>query len=116
VRRNFKTRAINTVMERKVVYNSMQRVTHTVMDRTDNNEEESSITQCSELHGHSGQQPQCQNPTCTNPIPRKRKHAPVKLYCSTQCTQSASVIKRAKALLGGLSDDQLLRVMRNGRT
>jgi hypothetical protein len=27
VRRNFKTRAINTVMERKVVYNSMQRVT-----------------------------------------------------------------------------------------
>jgi hypothetical protein len=79
-----------------------------------NNEEKSLITQCSELHGHSDQQPRCQNPTCNNPIPPKRKHAPVRMYCSTQCTQSASVIKRARGLLSGLSDEQLLRVMRNG--
>jgi len=116
VRRNFKTREINTVMERKVAHNSMQRVTRTMMDRTDNNEEKWLITQCSEFHGHSGQQPQCHNPTWSNSIPPKRKHAPVRMYCSTQCTQAASVIKRAKELLSGLSDDQLLQVMRNART
>ena len=33
---------------------------------------------------------------------------------TTQCTQSASIIKRARGLLRGLADDELLRVMRDG--
>jgi len=46
----------------------------------------------------------------------KKKHAPVKLYCNSTCAQSASIIKRAAALLCGLSDVELLLVMRDGRT
>ena len=32
----------------------------------------------------------------------------------TQCTQSASIIKRARELLRGLSDGELPKVMRDG--
>jgi hypothetical protein len=76
--------------------------------------EKSLQTQCSESGSAFGEQLRCQNPTCANPLPPKRKHASRKLYCSTQCTQSGSIINRAKQILSGLSDDELLRVMRNG--
>jgi hypothetical protein len=35
-------------------------------------------------------------------------------YCSDECRQSASIIKRARDLLRGLSDGELLKVMRDG--
>ena len=71
-------------------------------------------TQCSESGDHSGETQRCQNPACNGPLSPKLKHAPQKLYCSTQCTQSASIIKRARELLRGLADDELLKVMRKG--
>ena len=76
--------------------------------------EKSLQTECSESGGHSGEIQRCHNPACNGPLSPKLKHAPQKLYCSTQCTQSASIIKRAKEVLRGLSDGELLKVMRHG--
>jgi len=56
----------------------------------------------------------CGNPACRKPLEPKKKHAWVKLYCSTECGQAGSVIKRARELLRGLADDDLLKVMRHG--
>ena len=84
------------------------------MDFSDN-AEKSHITQCRESGLVPGETPQCQNPACGNPLAPKKKHAPVKYYCSTKCTESASIIKRARHILRELSDDELLRVMRERR-
>ena len=53
-------------------------------------------TQCRESGGHFQL---CLNPLCNNPVEPKRKHAPVKHYCCAECTQEASILKRAAALL-----------------
>ena len=56
------------------------------------NAEKALQTQCSESGGHSGETQRCHNPACNGPLSPKLKHAPQKFYCSTRCTQSASII------------------------
>ena len=66
-------------------------------------------TQCTESESHSQR---CLNPLCGNPVEPKRKHAPVKRYCSADCRQAASIIKRAAVLLESMTDGQALAVLR----
>jgi hypothetical protein len=54
----------------------------------------------------------CLNPLCGNSVEPKKKHAPVKHYCCAECTQTASILRRANKLLAELSDEQKLKVLR----
>jgi hypothetical protein len=56
-------------------------------------------TQCTESSEHSQR---CLNPLC-NGLVEPKKHAPVKRYCSPDCTQTASIIRKAGKLLEALS-------------
>ena len=67
-------------------------------------------TQCTESESHSQR---CLNPLCGNPVEPKRKHAPVKRYCSADCRQAASIIKRAAALLKDLPDQAMIEIVRS---
>ena len=66
-------------------------------------------TQCRESGTRSGG---CANPLCGKPVAPKRKHAPVKHYCSAECAQRVSIIRRAAKLLAGLPDERVLEVLR----
>ena len=66
------------------------------------------ITQCSESEPNSDR---CLNPLCDKPMAPKKKHAPIKLYCSAACVQSASILKRAGALVAELDRSEVLRIM-----
>ena len=66
-------------------------------------------TQCTESEGHSMR---CLNPLCNNPVTPRQKHAPAKFYCGGPCKQTGALIKRVSKLLNGLSDDEVLRVIR----
>ena len=53
------------------------------------------------LYRESGPyQKRCLNPVCDNVIEPKRKHAPVKYYCSTKCCLDVSAIRRVCKLYG----------------
>ena len=69
-------------------------------------------TQCSE----SGLRSQrCLNPLCDKPVEPKRKHAPVKHYCSGECVQTVSILRRAAKLLGVSSGEELASIVRGAR-
>jgi hypothetical protein len=53
------------------------------------------------LYRESGPcQKRCLNPVCDNLLEPKRKHAPVKYYCSPKCALDVSAIKRVAKLYG----------------
>jgi len=75
-------------------------------------EAEAVVTQCRESGRHSQR---CLSPVCDKELSPKRKHAPIKHYCSPECAQQASIIYRAIRLLKdhGMTDEQILKVLRD---
>jgi hypothetical protein len=53
------------------------------------------------------------NPLCIRTITPTRKW---QRFCSDECRQAASIIKRAGELLMGLSDEALLKIIRGERS
>jgi hypothetical protein len=51
----------------------------------------------------------CGNPLCAKTVSPTREW---QRYCSAQCRQQASIIKRVAELLSGYSDDEVLRIVR----
>jgi hypothetical protein len=41
----------------------------------------------------------CSNPVCNSPMHPKRKHAPVKWYCSTKFRMDGYVLRRAREMI-----------------
>jgi len=72
--------------------------------------EQRHTTQCREF-GPSSQR--CLNPLCDKSVEPKRKHAPVKFYCSADCAQVVSLLKRVREKLKDLSDEEIVRVIRS---
>jgi hypothetical protein len=72
--------------------------------------EPSQETQCREF-----ERPvfRCLNPLCDKSVEPKRKHAPVKFYCSADCAQVVSLLKRVRKKLKDLSDEEIVRVIRS---
>ena len=67
-------------------------------------------TQCTESEGHSVR---CLNPLCNNPVTPRQKHAPAKFYCNIPCRKpTGSLIKRVSKLFEGLSDSEVLKIVR----
>jgi hypothetical protein len=64
---------------------------------------------CTAISNHSQR---CFNPLCCNEVERNARDD--RLYCSDQCRQSARIIRRASKLLESLSDDEVVRIVRNG--
>jgi len=54
----------------------------------------------------------CENPLCTVQFPESGLKIEPRRYCSAQCRQQASLIRRAAALLSVLSDVEVLNVVR----
>jgi hypothetical protein len=48
----------------------------------------------------------CLNPVCDNLVSPKLKFAPAKYYCSPDCAQTVSILRRAAALLRPLGKDR----------
>ena len=47
----------------------------------------------------------CLSPTCRKLMEPKRKHAPVKFYCSEKCKMDAWAVKRVVRLYGLTADE-----------
>jgi hypothetical protein len=54
----------------------------------------------------------CENPLCTVQFPQSGLKIEPRRYCSAQCRQQASLIRRAANLLKVLSDVEVLNVVR----
>jgi hypothetical protein len=54
----------------------------------------------------------CENPLCAVQFPESGLKIEPRRYCSPQCRQQASLIRRAAALLNVLSDADVLKVIR----
>jgi len=54
----------------------------------------------------------CENPLCTVQFPQSGLKIKPRRYCSAQCRQQASLIRRAANLLKVLSDVEVLNVVR----
>jgi hypothetical protein len=48
----------------------------------------------------------CLSPVCTNLVSPKLKFAPAKHYCSPDCAQTVSILRRAAALLRPLGKER----------
>ena len=48
----------------------------------------------------------CLNPVCTNLVSPKLKFAPAKYYCSPECVQTVSILRRAATLLRPLGKER----------
>ena len=66
---------------------------------------------CTTSRGQSGR---CQNPLCAVPIELLEAgwRRTERLYCSDECKQQASLIRRVGALLNDLPDEQVIRILR----
>jgi hypothetical protein len=75
------------------------------------------LTACTHSHFDSDAVPEekCGNPLCGKVLEPKKRRAHVKLYCDGKCRQSASILRRAAALLEGFSDDQAFRILRKAK-
>src|SRR5437667_6199116 len=75
------------------------------------NQDASIIKPCTTSSGHSER---CHNPLCRNTV------APIvggwrrteRFYCSDTCKQRASILHRAAELLMGLSDEKVIKILR----
>ena len=63
---------------------------------------------CTAKHGHSQR---CLNPVCRNEVEPNAKGD--KFYCRDVCRQQASIIRRAAKLFEGLSDDEVIQLVRS---
>jgi hypothetical protein len=56
----------------------------------------------------------CENPLCTVEFRESGLKIEPRRYCSPECRQQASLIRRAAALLKVLSDVEIVRLIRDG--
>jgi hypothetical protein len=54
----------------------------------------------------------CENPLCTFEFPESGLNIEPRRYCSPECRQQASLIRRVAALLDGLSDSAVIAILR----
>jgi hypothetical protein len=66
---------------------------------------------CTTSRGQSGR---CQNPLCAVPIELLEAgwRRTERLYCSDECKQQTSLIRRVGALLNDLADEEVIRILR----
>jgi hypothetical protein len=55
----------------------------------------------------------CASPLCEVRFPQTGLEMSPKRFCCEQCRQQASLIRRVGALLNDLSDEKLIRILRN---
>jgi hypothetical protein len=54
----------------------------------------------------------CQNPLCTVEFPESGLKIEPRRYCSPECRQQVSLIRRVAALLDGLSDSAVIAILK----
>jgi hypothetical protein len=57
----------------------------------------------------------CQSPVCQNPLPEVKTgwRRTERLYCSQDCKKDVCALKRVREKLKGLSDEEIVQVIRN---
>lgn len=60
----------------------------------------------------SGSAGVCEGPGCSNRFEPSGPKVRPRRFCSAECCQRASIIRRAAEILAGLSDEQVLRMIR----
>jgi hypothetical protein len=56
----------------------------------------------------------CANPCCSKAVEPKKPHAPIKLFCSAECTRTAWALRRV-AELYGLSVERMHQILMDNR-